>query len=130
MPAFSLRNNPAERRIARVELNRIELNPRRARHSCDEAELKRLADSIAQFGLLSPLLVRRKGSMFELIAGSRRLRALIPYGVLFVSESGVRDEADVRAARAMGADALLVGEALMRARDRGAFLSALREAAR
>lgn len=57
---------------------------------------------------------------------SRRLRALIPEDVLFVSESGVRDAADVRAARDMGADAVLVGEALMRAGDKRAKLAELR----
>ena len=60
---------------------------------------------------------------------SRRLRAMIPKGVLFVSESGVRDAADARAAREMGADAVLVGEALMRATDRRAKLAELRGAA-
>lgn len=57
---------------------------------------------------------------------SRRLRAMIPAGVLFVSESGVRDASDVAAARDMGADAVLVGEALMRADDRRAKLMELR----
>ena len=57
---------------------------------------------------------------------SRRLRALIPKGVLFVSESGVKDAADVVAARDMGADAVLVGEALMRAGDVRAKLAELR----
>ena len=57
---------------------------------------------------------------------SRRLRAMIPRDVLFVSESGVRDASDVRAARDMGADAVLVGEALMRAADRRAKLAELR----
>lgn len=57
---------------------------------------------------------------------SRRLRALIPKDVLFVSESGVKDADDVRAARSMGADAVLVGEALMRAPDRRAKLRQLR----
>ena len=57
---------------------------------------------------------------------SRRLRALIPRDVLFVSESGVRDVNDVQAAREMGADAVLVGEALMRAADRRARLAELR----
>lgn len=59
---------------------------------------------------------------------SRRLRALIPEGVLFVSESGVRDAADTAAAREMGADAVLVGEALMRAPDVRAKLAELRGA--
>ena len=57
---------------------------------------------------------------------SRRLRALIPEGVLFVSESGVKDANDVKAARDMGADAVLVGEALMRAPDRRAKLAELK----
>ena len=57
---------------------------------------------------------------------SQRLRALIPPEVLFVSESGVRDASDVRAARRMGADAVLVGEALMRAGDKRAMLAELR----
>ena len=57
---------------------------------------------------------------------SRRLRVMIPRDVLFVSESGVKDAADVAAARAMGADAVLVGEALMRAPDKRAKLAELR----
>ena len=57
---------------------------------------------------------------------SRRLRAIIPPEVLFVSESGVKDAADVAAAREMGADAVLVGEALMRAADKRARLAELR----
>lgn len=59
---------------------------------------------------------------------SRRLRAMIPRDVLFVSESGVRSAEDVEAARRMGADAVLVGEALMRAGDRRKKLAELRGA--
>ena len=59
---------------------------------------------------------------------SRRLRAMVPKGVLFVSESGVKDANDVRAAREMGADAVLVGEALMRSADRRAKLAEWRNA--
>lgn len=59
---------------------------------------------------------------------SRRLRALIPSGVLFVSESGVRDAADVETLRGIGADAVLIGEVLMRAPDKKAALAALRGA--
>ena len=57
---------------------------------------------------------------------SRKLRSLIPEDVLFVSESGVRDENDVRKLREIGADAVLIGEALMRAEDKKAKLAALR----
>ena len=58
---------------------------------------------------------------------SRRLRRLIPPEILFVSESGVRDEKDVAALREIGADAVLVGEALMRAEDRKATLKKWRD---
>ena len=57
---------------------------------------------------------------------SRRLRTIIPVNVLFVSESGVRDASDVQAARAIGADAVLVGETLMRAVNKRAKLAELR----
>ena len=57
---------------------------------------------------------------------SRRLRALVPENVLFVSESGVKDRNDTMLAKAAGADAVLVGEALMRAADRKAKLEELR----
>ena len=57
---------------------------------------------------------------------SRRLRALIPENVLFVSESGIRCGQDVQILRNLGADAVLVGEALMLAQDRRAKLQELR----
>lgn len=59
---------------------------------------------------------------------SRRLRALIPRDILFVSESGVRNAGDIVVLREMGADAVLIGEALMRAPDRKAALMQLRGA--
>ncbi len=59
---------------------------------------------------------------------SRRLRQLIPGDVLFVSESGVKTADDVRNLREIGADAVLVGETLMRSDDKKAKLSYLRGA--
>lgn len=57
---------------------------------------------------------------------SRRLRKLIPRDVLFVSESGIRTPEDVQALRTLGADGVLIGEALMRASDKKTMLAALR----
>lgn len=57
---------------------------------------------------------------------SVRLRDLIPREVLFVSESGVRDAGDVGRLRETGADAVLIGETLMRAPDKKAMLDMLR----
>lgn len=57
---------------------------------------------------------------------SRRLRKLIPRDVLFVSESGVSCAEDVAKLREIGADAVLIGETLMRAPDKKARLDELR----
>lgn len=57
---------------------------------------------------------------------SRRLRSMIPKGTLFVSESGVSGPEDVERLVQIGADAVLVGEALMRAHDKREMLSRLR----
>ncbi len=57
---------------------------------------------------------------------SKRLRKLIPRDILFVAESGVKTAADVRSLRAIGADAVLVGETLMRAADKTQKLNELR----
>lgn len=57
---------------------------------------------------------------------SAALRELVPPGVLFVSESGVTGAADTEKLREIGADAVLVGEALMRASDKNAKIRELR----
>lgn len=58
-----------------------------------------------------------------------RLRDRIPPGVLYVAESGLTGPEDAAALKRLGADAALVGEALMRAPDKGAMLASLRRAA-
>lgn len=57
---------------------------------------------------------------------SRRLRNLIPREILFVSESGVKTADDVNALREFGADAVLVGETLMKAENKRDKLNELR----
>lgn len=57
---------------------------------------------------------------------SRRLRQMIPPEILFVSESGVGCAADVNSLRGIGADAVLIGETLMRAADKKAKLRELK----
>ena len=57
---------------------------------------------------------------------SLRLRRQIPADVLFVSESGVKNAEDVQKLREIGADAVLVGEAMMCAADKRAKLAELR----
>lgn len=59
---------------------------------------------------------------------SIRLRHLVPPDILFVSESGIYTPEDVRLLEENAVDAVLVGEALMRAPDRRACLRALKGA--
>lgn len=54
-----------------------------------------------------------------------RLRPRIPAGIILVAESGIRDSADAKRMLAAGADAILVGDALMRAADPRALIREL-----
>lgn len=96
MSVFSIRPNAKERRICRIEIDRIVPNPYQPRKNISETELKSLAESIRRFGLLSPLLVRAgEDGRYELIAGERRLRALrllnVPYADAIVTAAFDRD---------------------------------------
>ena len=58
---------------------------------------------------------------------SFRLRRLIPPDIIFVSESGIRNCEDVRRLRENGTDAVLIGETLMRSKEKTALLRQMRE---
>lgn len=59
-------------------------------------------------------------------ANSGNLRSMVPEDVVFISESGVKTKEDVKAIKDMGADALLIGETLMRAEDKNAKMAELK----
>ncbi len=54
---------------------RLSLIRDQPRNQFDEDTLQELADSIKQFGMLQPILVRKKDDFYEIIAGERRWRA-------------------------------------------------------
>ncbi len=58
-----------------IDVDLIEPNPSQPRSHFDEARLEELAQSIVSNGIVQPLLVRRRGSRYELVAGERRWRA-------------------------------------------------------
>ena len=60
------------------------------------------------------------------IGNSLRLRELVPGDTLFVAESGISTPEDVRALREGGVNGVLIGESLMRAKDKKAMLDYLR----
>ena len=63
-------------------------------------------------------------------SNAARLRDLIPANALYVAESGVSCPEDAAALKEIGADAVLMGEVLMRAEDKADMLRRMREAAR
>jgi ParB family chromosome partitioning protein len=61
--------------VREVDIARIRPNPNQPRVQFDEAGIAELADSIAQRGVLQPILLRPEGDGFQIIAGERRWRA-------------------------------------------------------
>ncbi|WP_304338363.1 ParB/RepB/Spo0J family partition protein [Collinsella tanakaei] len=59
----------------KVSIDRINPNPNQPRTHFNETLLNELADSIRENGVLQPLLVRKKGEGYEIIAGERRYQA-------------------------------------------------------
>ena len=60
------------------------------------------------------------------IGNSSRLQSLAPKGTIFVAESGIKTREDVKALEESGVDAVLIGETLMRAKDKKAMLDYLK----
>lgn len=58
-----------------LPIDRITPNPFQPRKQFDTTELEELAASIREKGILQPILVRRQGEAFQIIAGERRFRA-------------------------------------------------------
>lgn len=64
-----------------ININQVEPNRDQPRKKFEEDALMELADSIKQFGVLQPLLVRKRKDYYEIIAGERRWRAAKMAGV-------------------------------------------------
>lgn len=61
--------------IVQISTTKIVPSPNQPRKIFAEDGILRLADSIKQYGIIQPLVVRQSGEYYELIAGERRLRA-------------------------------------------------------
>lgn len=89
----------------------------------DESEIKRALDCGARIIGVN----NRNLKDFSVdMDNAKRLRELVPRDVLYVSESGVKNSDDVKKIRALGADAVLIGEILMRAVDKTSKLAELK----
>ena len=81
--------------LVELPVSDITQNPHQPRVHFDEDALAELAASIAQMGVLQPVLVRRVGDTFQLIAGERRWRAARRAGLATIP-AVVRTTDDVR----------------------------------
>lgn len=65
-----------DNKVYELNIYDIEPNPDQPRKNFDESQLKKLADSINEVGVLSPILVSKKDNgLYEIVAGERRWRA-------------------------------------------------------
>ena len=64
-----------------MRINMVEPNRDQPRRNFEEDALLELADSIKQYGVLQPLIVRKRNDYYEIIAGERRWRAAKMAGV-------------------------------------------------
>ena len=63
------------RSLMQLPLEAVERNPHQPRKRFDDARLEELASSIREHGVVEPILVRREGAKYRIVAGERRWRA-------------------------------------------------------
>lgn len=67
--------NETKEKSSEILLSQIRANQYQPRTSFDQKKLEELAESIKKHGVIQPVLVRKDGKGFELVAGERRFRA-------------------------------------------------------
>ena len=80
-------------RPTELDLDLLAPNPRQPRTQIDDARLEELAQSIRSNGVIQPILVRKVGARYEIVAGERRWRAAQRAGLLKVPVT-IRDIPD------------------------------------
>jgi len=89
-------SSPADsQEIREIQIDLIRPSEQQPRTTFQEDKLQELAQSIRTSGIIQPLLVRRRGGLFELVAGERRWRAAQLAGLLRIPAI-VRDIPDER----------------------------------
>ena len=82
-----------------LPISKVKPNKGQPRKTFDETELSELADSIKQNGILQPILVRKHGTSYEIVAGERRYQAAklagldeVPVVIREISEKDLTQE--------------------------------------
>jgi len=87
------KSNSSNEELLEIDLDLIEPNSQQPRSKFTEENLEELAQSIRANGVVQPILVRRRGGKFQIIAGERRWRAAQKAGLRKIP-SVVREVAD------------------------------------
>lgn len=61
--------------VLKIAITSLEANPFQPRKTFDQAALSELADSLKETGLIQPIVVRKHGDKYQIVAGERRFRA-------------------------------------------------------
>ncbi len=85
--------------VLEVDINKIEPNKNQPRKNFDEEKIKELAESISEIGIVQPIVVKKSGDFFEIVAGERRWRAARVSGLKTVPVV-VKDFDDLKALEA------------------------------
>ncbi len=85
--------------VLEVDINKIEPNENQPRKSFDEEKIIELADSIKEIGIVQPIIVKKTGEFFKIIAGERRWRAARKAGLKTIPVI-IKDYDDIKALEA------------------------------
>ena len=123
---------PSSDTVAKVSLERIDPNPSQPRNEFEPIAMQELADSIRAHGVIQPLVVRRKGERFEIIAGERRWRAArmaklteVPVAILDLADTQVLEVALIENIQRADLNPIEIGQALHRLQESGMSHDAL-----
>ncbi len=74
----------ATEQVVMLDISDVKPNPYQPRKTFASGKIEELSESIREMGIIQPLIVRKIGSSYELIAGERRLRAAQSVGITHV----------------------------------------------
>ena len=89
-----------------IDVKKIDPSPFQVRKYFDEDKQKELAESIKREGLIEPIVVRRKGRRYEVIAGERRFRAVRDFTEMETIPAQIVKATDLQARRISAAENL------------------------
>lgn len=77
----NLKNEDNNKAVNKIDLNLVRPNKRQPREYFDEKKISQLADSIKEHGIIQPLVLKKDGEVYTIIAGERRWRAAKSIGL-------------------------------------------------